>query len=233
MTLKESQAEYLLPGCNALETAVHLSERIGPMFRRKPLMEMWRVKEILESLNANGIRYAIIGGLAVAHHAVPRTTKDLDLVILADDVPRVHDLFREHYVKGTAVARIYDYEGTEFDVQPANLRFQQRTVRNAIDGELFGAQTKIASVRDLLLLKLWAAPERPVYAKQMQDQADIGQLLESHKDEITAADIADMCDELRKLCFTREDENKRKRAVEWLNATLEELGMGDRKYDWK
>lgn len=232
MPLREAQAEYLLPGCNAMETAVHLSERIGPMFGREPLMEMWRVKEILETLNTNGIRYTIIGGLAVAHSGIPRTTNDLELVILADDMKRVRDLFRDHYARGTALAGLYNYHGTRFDVQPANLRIQQRVVARSEEAMVEGVPARVAAVKDLLLLKFWSAPERPEPGKRSQDQTDIIQLLQLHRDSITAADIADMCDELRKLCYTREDEEKRRRAVEWLNGVLEELEMADRKYDW-
>ena len=36
-------------------------------------------KEFIESLNANHVRYLIIGGYAVAIHSHPRYTKDLDI----------------------------------------------------------------------------------------------------------------------------------------------------------
>lgn len=38
-------------------------------------------KEFLESLNANNVRYLIVGGYAVAFHGHPRYTKDLDIWI--------------------------------------------------------------------------------------------------------------------------------------------------------
>lgn len=38
-------------------------------------------EEFVESLNANGARYLIVGAHAVAFHARPRATKDLDLFI--------------------------------------------------------------------------------------------------------------------------------------------------------
>jgi predicted nucleotidyltransferase len=36
-------------------------------------------EEFLESLDANGVKYLIAGAHAVAHHARPRATKDLDI----------------------------------------------------------------------------------------------------------------------------------------------------------
>lgn len=38
-------------------------------------------KEFIESLNANGVRYLVVGGYAVAFHGYPRYTKDLDVWI--------------------------------------------------------------------------------------------------------------------------------------------------------
>lgn len=38
-------------------------------------------KEFIASLNANGVRYLVVGGYAVAFHGHPRYTKDLDVWI--------------------------------------------------------------------------------------------------------------------------------------------------------
>lgn len=38
-------------------------------------------KEFIESLNANGVRYLVVGGYAVAVHGYPRYTKDIDVWI--------------------------------------------------------------------------------------------------------------------------------------------------------
>jgi hypothetical protein len=36
-------------------------------------------KEFIASLNANGVRYLVVGGYAVALHGYPRYTKDIDI----------------------------------------------------------------------------------------------------------------------------------------------------------
>src|ERR1700761_8809415 len=41
-------------------------------------------KELLSALNAESVRYLIIGAYAVSLHAQPRATKDLDIFIKAD-----------------------------------------------------------------------------------------------------------------------------------------------------
>src|SRR5262245_927308 len=38
-------------------------------------------EEFLDALNARGVRYLIVGGHAVAFHAKPRATKDLDVYV--------------------------------------------------------------------------------------------------------------------------------------------------------
>ena len=41
-------------------------------------------KEFVESLNANDVRYLVVGGYAVALHGYPRLTKDLDIWLWLD-----------------------------------------------------------------------------------------------------------------------------------------------------
>jgi hypothetical protein len=38
-------------------------------------------KELLESFNAEGVDYLVIGGYALAHHGAPRYTRDIDLYV--------------------------------------------------------------------------------------------------------------------------------------------------------
>jgi hypothetical protein len=46
---------------------------------------------IIDSLDSDGIDYAICGGIAVALHGYPRFTRDIDLLIRLEDVGRVED----------------------------------------------------------------------------------------------------------------------------------------------
>src|SRR5437867_3114821 len=85
------QLEYLLPGRNALETSLTL----GQCWTRegRPFMLVDTVKWVLETLEKNQLAYAVIGGLAVSHHAVPRFTHDVDILVRAEDLSRVRALF--------------------------------------------------------------------------------------------------------------------------------------------
>ncbi|MHC4441312.1 MAG: nucleotidyltransferase domain-containing protein [Planctomycetota bacterium] len=45
-------------------------------------MEIYRdFKELLELFNAQKVEYVIVGGYALAHHGVPRYTRDIDLYV--------------------------------------------------------------------------------------------------------------------------------------------------------
>lgn len=67
-------------------------------------------KAVTEALNAARIEYAVCGGWAMAIHGLPRATKDIDLLILAEDLDRVLNVAR---------AREFDVEGLplHFDIE--------------------------------------------------------------------------------------------------------------------
>ncbi|MCZ6676129.1 MAG: hypothetical protein O7E52_02645, partial [Candidatus Poribacteria bacterium] len=108
----EPREAYLFQGKNGLETCILLSEDYASMFAKRKLMERDKVKEILRRLNAEEIPYAIIGGMALAHYCPPRTTQDLDLIVLAEDAGKVRQIFQPYYRSGTAIVGVYDYQGT-------------------------------------------------------------------------------------------------------------------------
>jgi hypothetical protein len=90
-------------------------------------------------------------------------TQDVDLIVLAEDMGRLRSLFPGCYQRGTAVVEIYDIDGTRVDVLPAKLRYQREVVARAVPGAIEGTPARIATVRDLLLLKMFAAPSRPCW----------------------------------------------------------------------
>jgi hypothetical protein len=224
----DRQREYLLPGHNALETSLEL----GQSWTRKgkPFMLIDTVKRVLETLDRNQIVYAVIGGLAVSHHAIPRLTQDVDLVVMHEDTGRVRKLFPGCYQRGTAVVEVYDIEGTRVDFLPAKLRYQREVVHNAGQGQIEGMPARVASVRDLLLLKMFAAGSRPLLGDRKQDEADITRLLEVNSATIAAQDIRYIGDRMLELCFTTKDRAQTVSQLKWLNDTLVQLQMSDRLY---
>jgi hypothetical protein len=232
MLAVEPRSEYLYPGKNGVETSVAIMDVLVGFSKGRKMLEHDKVKEIFRRLNAGGVRYALIGGLAYAQYAPPRATQDIDLVVLAEDVNKVRQLFPDCYLRGTAIAGIYEFEGARFDVQPARMRMQVATVMNAVDDTFEGEPIKVASLRHLLLLKLWAVAERTEVGKRLQDQADIVRLLEYNADRISADDIAYIARSLLALGYTAEMADRYQQSLAWLNQILDELEMSDRKYPY-
>jgi Nucleotidyl transferase AbiEii toxin, Type IV TA system len=193
-------------------------------------MERERVRDILRTLNEAQIHYAIIGGVAMGYHSIPRATQDIDVLVSREDIPRVQRLLQPYYRRGTAVVMIFDVEGTHLDVLPATLRYGRTAIENAIDVLVHDIPAKVVSVRDLLLLKLFAIPDRPDPVKAMQDRTDVAALLRDNADTISQEDITYLVRTLLGLAFTRQDVEKYQQLIGWLNETLDLLGMADRRY---
>jgi hypothetical protein len=230
MATLEPRHEFLYPGKNGIETSVAIMGVVSGLKGVKRTMEQETVKEIFRRLNAGGIRYVVIGGLAYAEYAPPRATQDVDILVLSEDVPRVRALFPGCYVRGTAIAGIYDVQGTRLDVQPALRKAQTEAVRNAVPGDFHGEPLKVAGLRDLIFLKLWAMFERRDLNKKLLDQADMAGLLSYNGQQISAQDIASIAGGLLAMAYTAEDAARHRAAVAWLNETLVQLGMGDRTF---
>lgn len=54
-------------------------------------------REFIQSLNANGVKYLVVGGFAVAYHGYPRYTKDIDFWIWAspENAPLMLEAIRD------------------------------------------------------------------------------------------------------------------------------------------
>lgn len=144
---------------------------------------------VAERLAAAGIAYMVTGSIAMNHYAVPRMTRDIDLVVdlSAVDTDRMCDLFEDDfYVDRGAVRRAVETravfnmihtalvvkvdvvvrQGTEY----RRTEFARRRRVTVAGQELF-----VAAPEDLILSKLdWARESRS--AMQL---ADVRNLVES------------------------------------------------------
>jgi len=89
-----------------------------------PVIDLYQeLRALLTVLNSEAVDYALCGGLALAVYAEPRATKDIDLMIHRDDLPRVRTLLRAlgfkleaaplEFSSGFAVRRISKIEQNE------------------------------------------------------------------------------------------------------------------------
>ena len=224
-----TREELLLPGKNALETAVALGE-FGNPFKGERFMQREKVRWLFEQLNEHGIRYALVGGLAVAHYAIPRMTQDVDILVLQEDAGKLLQLLRPYYARGTAQVMFFLIDETRLDVLIATLRYQRAAVLNAQEGTYEGVPVKVINPRDLVLMKLLAAWERPSEVDREQDRVDIMRILSAFGHQLTPDDIAYIADRLRELCFLPEEFARWRERMEWLNQTLQRLNLAHLQY---
>jgi len=139
---------------------------------------------IAAALRANGIRYAVCGGVAVTAHGATRSTKDIDVLVAPEDVARALDAVRPlgytfvalpmTFEAGTArerhVQRVSKIEGNEhllLDLMLADAALAG-TLDDRIEVELPEGPLAIVSRPTLIRMKRLAG--RP------QDIADIAKL---------------------------------------------------------
>lgn len=48
---------------------------------------------IMREFNSRGLKYAIVGGIAMAFHKSPRFTRDIDILVLPEDIKEIADLY--------------------------------------------------------------------------------------------------------------------------------------------
>jgi hypothetical protein len=224
-----TREELLLPGKNALETVVALGE-FGNPFKGERFMQREKVRWLFEQLNEHGIRYALVGGLAVAHYAIPRMTQDVDILVLQEDAGKLLQLLRPYYARGTAQVMFFLIDETRLDVLIATLRYQRAAVLNAQEGTYEGVPVKVINPRDLVLMKLLAAWERPSEVDREQDRVDIMRILSAFGHQLTPDDIAYIAERLRELCFLPEEFARWRERMEWLNQTLQRLNLAHLQY---
>jgi len=145
-------------------------------------------KDIVKAIEANNLEYALVGGVALAFHDQPRFTKDIDLLLIPDDIDRFADVLSklEFFVsaspwtfKNTDMTlhrfiKIVGNEHLQLDVLTANSERSQQIIQNALHAESEKGTVRVASIEDLI----WMKRKR----NSDQDQVDI-KMLEKGKSE--------------------------------------------------
>ena len=143
---------------------------------------------IVDCLTELNIEYAVMGGLAVRAHAIPRPTNDVDITIALtrDSLPNwieqlekrgvtVPNIYRSGWVDcvaGMPIVKLKTYldpkQSVDIDVFLAESEFQSGILARKVQVEVEGRPIWLISAEDLILLKLIAS--RP---RDLIDVADI------------------------------------------------------------
>lgn len=160
----------------------------------QPFQEMLRrLHNVLETC---GFPYVIIGGLATALWGAPRTTADVDVVLLiseekAEDL--LHALEEAGFtigpdalskLKGGRPVKLVFTRRFSVDLRMASFRLDREAIRRAREVSLFGVPLRFAAPEDLIVYKLarWDAV----------DQSDVRSILESQRDQIDMSYLEEM-----------------------------------------
>ena len=140
------------------------------------------LKNVTAALEADGIDYALCGGVALAIHGVPRATQDIDLLLRPEDLARLRDAIRRcgftleslpmDFASGITIQRFTKL----VDSQP--LMLDVLLVGGALENvwasrqsaEYEGGPVRVVSREGLITLKLAAArPQDLVDVKRLQE----------------------------------------------------------------
>jgi hypothetical protein len=139
-----------------------------------------KIAELLQSLTDEKVQFVLVGGLAVQLHGFLRSTFDIDLVLAMDDenLSRFIDVAKRfglmpvipvpieslrnasqidqwHREKGMLAFALREPQagGSVVDVLVRPDVPFEKLMLDAVSGELFGRQVRIASIDNLLLMK--------------------------------------------------------------------------------
>ena len=144
-------------------------------------------EEFVESLNRSGARYLIVGAHAVAFHARPRATKDLDIFIepTPENAERVLAAIRQFLGTDLGLdAQDLSTPGqiVQLGVAPSRIDLLSRLAgietfqaawQRRIEAEFGDTETHYLSIDDLILAKRGAGRD--------QDKADLRALLRARR----------------------------------------------------
>ena len=145
-------------------------------------------KRLVLDLEKQAVRYALVGGVAMAFYTEPRFTRDIDILVDSEDFEKAKGILeKEGYFESASpwtfpnvavelhrFLKIADEEDEMLiDVLVAKSEEVRRIIRNAVEAESEEGSVMLANKRDLIWLKRMRDSK--------QDQADI-EKLEDDKD---------------------------------------------------
>jgi hypothetical protein len=143
---------------------------------------------LVKELETRNVRYALVGGVAMAFYTEPRFTRDIDLLIDSEDYEKAKGILeKEGYFESASpwtfkrvpielhrFLKVINEDEMIIDILIAEIEEVRRIIRDSVEAESEEGRIKIASRKDLIWLKRMRDSK--------QDQADI-EKLEDEKDK--------------------------------------------------
>ena len=150
------------------------------------------LKMLMERFRAEGIDFALSGGLALSTMDVVRFTKDIDFIVHEEDKEAVERIMTElgYEKQKFSTDEIVSYWSPlkvfgQVDFLLARRKYTRAMMRNADLKPVFGGELQVNTVRpeDLIGLKVQAISNDPEN-RYLIDKPDIQRLLKLHRDKM-------------------------------------------------
>jgi nitrogen regulatory protein PII-like uncharacterized protein len=137
-------------------------------------------KELFKSLNANNVRYLMIGGYAVGVYGFPRTTNDIDIFV-SDDSENVGNLIKalqDFGFGGFDLSNIFNEKRSLVEIGVEPLKVQIMNFADGIEFEKAFESRKIIAVEDIFINTISKSDliKNKLKSGRYKDLADIEQL---------------------------------------------------------
>jgi predicted nucleotidyltransferase len=181
-------------GSNGVNDADDSLPPTGPAMRQA-------FEALVSTLQQRGIRYAIIGGIAIIQHTRVRSTDDIDVLLTVSQVamPGLFDALRDSGFAIDVPKNMLEFRddglttlrfgGVLVDLMRPILPAYAHVLDRAIEAQIFGRTVPVSSAEGLIVMKLIAM--RP------QDESDVRDLLAAYGKRL---DLAFIRTELDALC---------------------------------
>ena len=145
-------------------------------------------KHLMKVLDNQGVRYALVGGVAMAFYTEPRFTRDIDLLVETEDFDKVKSILEKDGYFESASPWAFQNVAIELhrflkvtneedemliDILVAKDEEVRKVIQNAVEAESEEGRVLLANKKDLIWLKKTRDSK--------QDQVDI-EKLENDKD---------------------------------------------------
>lgn len=140
--------------------------------------------DIVNAIEKENIKYALVGGIAMAFHSEPRFTRDIDILVFPEDLGKIRELLTQHgYIESAApwtfkktnmtlyrFIKAEEHEHLQLDILTANEERHMQIVEDALEAESEHGKIRVGTKRDLIWLKQQRGSD--------QDKVDIKKLQE-------------------------------------------------------
>lgn len=138
------------------------------------------IEKVFLKLAEANIRFALMGGFAMGALGIVRSTSDIDILLLATDVPKTEKILKQfHYVKKFQSENVTHFHSElkpfgQIDIIHASRPISKKMLQRAVSINVF-KQTPLNVLlpEDIIGLKLQALSNDPTRAPQEKSDIDL------------------------------------------------------------